>query len=29
VLMNLLKRIVAKWPDVEFMAANELGDPDK
>lgn len=25
-LRNLLKAIVVKWPDVEFMAANELGD---
>jgi len=25
-LRELLKRIVQKWPDVEFMAANELGD---
>jgi hypothetical protein len=25
-LRLLLKTIVAKWPDVEFMAANELGD---
>jgi len=25
-LKDLLKKIVQKWPDVEFMAANELGD---
>jgi len=25
-LKELLKKIVKKWPDVEFMAANELGD---
>ena len=25
-LKELLKKIVEKWPDVEFMAANELGD---
>lgn len=25
-LSQLLKKIVQKWPDVEFMAANELGD---
>jgi hypothetical protein len=25
-LNNLLHRIVQRWPDVEFMAANELGD---
>lgn len=25
-LKQLLKKIVEKWPDVEFMAANELGD---
>ena len=25
-LSELLQRIVKKWPDVEFMAANELGD---
>jgi hypothetical protein len=25
-LKELLKKIVQKWPDVEFMAANELGD---
>ena len=25
-LKQLLKKIVTKWPDVEFMAANELGD---
>ncbi len=25
-LNELLKQIIKKWPDVEFMAANELGD---
>lgn len=25
-LQQLLKKIVVKWPDVEFMAANELGE---
>lgn len=25
-LKELLKKIVKRWPDVEFMAANELGD---
>ena len=25
-LKELLKRIVTRWPDVEFMAANELGE---
>ena len=25
-LKDLLQKIVQKWPDVEFMAANELGD---
>ena len=25
-LKELLKKIVEKWPDVEFLAANELGD---
>lgn len=25
-LKELLRKIVQKWPDVEFMAANELGD---
>lgn len=25
-LQELLNKIVARWPDVEFMAANELGD---
>ena len=25
-LYNLLKKVVARWPDVEFMSANELGD---
>jgi len=25
-LRELLKRITTRWPDVEFMAANELGD---
>lgn len=25
-LKSLLSRIIATWPDVEFMAANELGD---
>ena len=25
-LKNLLQEIVKKWPDVEFMAADELGE---
>ena len=25
-LKNLLKKIVYKWPDVEFMSSEELGD---
>jgi len=25
-LRNLLKKVVERWPDVEFMGANELGD---
>ena len=25
-LKQLLKKVVQKWPDVEFMSANELGD---
>ena len=25
-LHNLLKKVIARWPDVEFMSTNELGD---